>query len=439
VISGTAVLTGLSSAILALADAGSGRLFVGSYTGLQVFDPERGTMQPLSTFEGIPRGRVDALVADLHGGLLATSGRRLVRMTLPLPASPNSPLRCLLSTVRVGGRTVPAPEAGLERVDAPDIQPAQNVIEIEFVGLSSRLSEPLTYEYRLQGVSDEWLRASDRRITYAGLAAGRYRFEARASGPNGVSVSPPAVVTFRVLPPWYQRSWFVMSVIAALLLVAYAAHRVELAHVVRTERLRSRIATDLHDDIGASLSQIAILAEVARRRAGEVEGAIGGPLSSIATTSRDLVDAMSDIVWAINPRTDSLTDLSRRMHRFAEETLGGADIALKFSAPPPDTDLKIGADLRRELYLILKESVNNIARHSGASEAVVDLSLARHELRLEIADNGRGFDPGLQVDGNGVASMRKRAAAFGGTFAIHSAPGRGTRVSLTVHLRGHSL
>jgi signal transduction histidine kinase len=144
---------------------------------------------------------------------------------------------------------------------------------------------------------------------------------------------------------------------------------------------------------------------------------------------------MSDIVWAVNPRTDSLSDLVRRMHRFAAETLGGANIALTFSAPPADDDLKLGADVRRELYLILKESVNNIARHSGATEARVELALTRSELRLTIWDNGRGFDPNVPADGNGVESMRKRAAAFGAAFTIDSAAGRGTRVSLTANMR----
>jgi signal transduction histidine kinase len=144
---------------------------------------------------------------------------------------------------------------------------------------------------------------------------------------------------------------------------------------------------------------------------------------------------MSDIVWAVNPRTDSLSDLTRRMHRFAEETLGGANITMTFSAPSTDGDLTLGADLRRELYLILKESVNNIARHSGATTAVVELALTRSELHLSISDDGRGFDPAMRTDGNGVESMRKRAAAFGGVFTIDSAPGRGTRVSLTANLR----
>jgi signal transduction histidine kinase/ligand-binding sensor domain-containing protein len=436
VIQATPVLTGLNTTIHSLAEHRSGLLILGGRAGLLIFDPDHRKLRHFSGFEGFPQGTVLGLVSDRDGALLAAAGQTLARVVLPTESPPDEPLfRCLLSAVRVGGQPLPMPEAGPERLAAPDIQPARNQIEIEIVGLSSRLGEPLTYEYRLVGVANTWARASDRRVNYVGLAAGRYTFEARVAGADSTSVSRPAVLAFTVLPPWYRRWWFFSLVAAASLLMGYLAHHVRLAQAIRTERLRSRIATDLHDDIGSSLSQIAILAEVARRRAGVSEPGFAERLASIATTSRDLVDAMSDIVWAVNPRTDSLSDLTRRMHRFAEETLGGADIALNFSAPPADVDLKIGTDLRREIYLILKESVNNIARHSGASEAVVELTLGRHELRLAISDNGRGFDPGIRVDGNGIASMRKRAVAFGGVFTIESAAGRGTRVSLTANLR----
>jgi signal transduction histidine kinase/ligand-binding sensor domain-containing protein len=435
----TPVLTRLGSTVVSLEQDKSGVIFVGTYDGLLSLDPSRGSVRRFSSFEGLPRGSVDAIVAAPDGAILLTAGKTLARLEPSASPSQDVPLRCLLSAVRIGGRPLPLPEIGLERMGGLDLPPTQNQIDIEFLGLSPRLGEPLEYEYRLAGVSDSWTRAPERRVTYAGLAAGRYTFEARVSGAGGASVSLPARVAFRVLPPWYRRWWFIGLVCTASVLVGYLAHRAQLAQAIRTERLRSRIATDLHDDIGSSLSQIAILAEVARRRAGDSDSRVGEPLASIATTSRDLVDAMSDIVWAVNPRTDSLSDLTRRMHRFAEETLGGAEIALMFSAPPEDVDLKIGADLRRELYLILKESVNNIARHSGASEAVVDLTLARSELRLVISDNGHGFDPGVRADGNGIASMRKRAAAFGGVLAIDSAVGRGTRVSVTANLHRMTL
>jgi signal transduction histidine kinase len=377
---------------------------------------------------------VDTLLAAPDGALLAIASRTVARLTPSIAIGSSVPPHCVLSGVSIGGRPLAVPESGLDRIDGLDVPPAQNQIEIEFLALSRRLGERLDYEYRLPRVTDEWTHATQRRVTYAGLAPGRYTFEVRAAA-DGTTASPAATVAFRVLPPWYRRWWFLTTVAAATLLFVYAAHRTRLAQALRTERLRSRIATDLHDDIGSSLSQIAILAEVARRRAGDAAPHVAEPLASIATTSRDLVDAMSDIVWAVNPRTDTLSDLTNRMHRFAEETLGGADIALKFTAPQSDLELKLGADLRRELYLILKESVNNIARHSGAAEAVVELTFAHHELRLAISDNGRGFDPSASVDGNGIASMKKRAAAFGGLFEIESASGRGTRVSLRADVR----
>jgi signal transduction histidine kinase/ligand-binding sensor domain-containing protein len=426
-------VSGLGSTPVVIVEDSSHRLYAGTFEGLISWDPGSGVVRRFSTFEGVPRGNVETLFVSPDGALVGIIGRTVVRLTAVAPRLTEPP-RCVLSAVRIGGRAFPLPEIGLERIDAVEVPPARNQIEIEFLAVSRRFGERLAYEYRLSGISGEWTRASERRVTYAGLASGLYTFEVRAAAADGTTMSAPATFRFTVLPPWYLQWWFLTAAVAAGLFAAYAGHRAKLAQALRTERLRSRIATDLHDDIGSSLSQIAILAEVARRRAG-TQSSVAEPLASIATTSRDLVDSMSDIVWAVNPRTDSLSDLSRRMHRFAEETLGGADIALAFSAPPADLDLKLGADLRRELYLILKESVNNIARHSGASRASVELNLVRYELWLTVVDDGRGFDTSASVDGNGIMSMKKRASAFGGALTIDSAPGRGTRVSLRADVR----
>jgi signal transduction histidine kinase/ligand-binding sensor domain-containing protein len=428
------VLTRLGASVVSLAQLPSGPLLVGTSTGLVIFDPADQTMRRLSSFDGLPSGGVDALVPDADGTILFIAGRTAGRLVPSFSAGSHSPPRCWLSAVRIGGRALPVSEAGVEHIDGLSVRSGENQIDLELLGLSPRLGEPLDYEYRLSGVSDTWTRAPERRISFVGLGSGAYTFEARVRSANGTAVSPAAVVSFRVLPPWYRSWWFLTLAAIAVAGAAVSAHRNRVAQVMRTERLRARIATDLHDDIGSSLSQIAILAEVARRRARLGEAAIADPLASIATTARDLVDAMSDIVWAVNPKTDSLGDLTRRMHRFAEETLGAANIGLTFSAPE-DVQLKLGADVRRELYLILKESVNNIARHSGASAAVVNLALLRGELRLMISDNGVGFDPRRAGDGNGIPSMRKRAATFGGRLHIESTPGSGTQVTLEASVR----
>ena len=427
------VISGLRARTLALKQDGFGTIYAATQAGLFTFDPHSGRQRHYSSFDGLPTGDVETLASGTDGTMLLAAGQSLVRLS-PREAPVSGTPRCYISALRVAGQAQPVPEIGVERLQAFDVQPTQNYLEIEFVGLSRQVGESLTYQYRLIGISDEWMHSDQRRLIYAGLAPGPYQFEVRAVAADGTTLSAPALASFTVIPPWYRKWWFLTACAAALAAVAYSGHRTRLAQVVRTEQLRSRIATDLHDDVGASLSQISILAEVTQRRAETGDASISQPLAAIATTSRDLVDAMSDIVWAVNPRTDSLADLTRRMRRFADETLGAADIALDFSAPPEDVALKLGADLRREIYLILKESVTNIARHSGASKARVELQLVRHELRLSIADNGKGFDTNGDFDGNGLASMRKRVAQLGGELAISSAPGFGTQVKLSVKL-----
>jgi len=198
------------------------------------------------------------------------------------------------------------------------------------------------------------------------------------------------------------------------------------------ERLRTRISTDLHDDIGSTLSQIAILSEVAHRTPTTAEGA--GPLSDIADLSRELVDSMSDIVWAIDPEQDRLDDLSHRMRRFASDLFTHNGTRVRFQAPAAEPNPLVGADIRRQVFLIFKESLHNMARHSGCTEVDIRLQLEGGRLQLAIADNGRGFDVQQIRAGHGLASMAQRARQLGGLLTVDSTPGRGTAVNLEVPL-----
>ena len=198
------------------------------------------------------------------------------------------------------------------------------------------------------------------------------------------------------------------------------------------ERVRQRIAADLHDEIGSSLTQISILSEVAHRRGADSDPHLSQPLSTIATASRELVDSMSDIVWAINPAKDHLSDLTQRMRRLAADTFTACNTAFHVELPPHDEDLKLGANLRREIFLIFKEGINNMVKHSGCTEAFVKLAVSGASLRLELRDNGKGFDAALPSDGHGLTSLRGRAAALGGTLVIVTAPGAGTSITLDI-------
>jgi PAS domain S-box-containing protein len=202
------------------------------------------------------------------------------------------------------------------------------------------------------------------------------------------------------------------------------------------ERVRSRIARDLHDDVGSSLTQLALYSELAKQ-----DGINSEPLEFLVETSNELVEAMSDIVWAINPGKDYLHDLTQRMRRFASESFTAAGIDLEFKTP--ESNIEMGANLRREVFLIFKESINNIVKHSQAKKAIIHFTLNENILVLSFHDDGRGFDVSQINDkfdwqnsggGNGLLSIKRRIEDLGGEFSIESKIGHGTLINFGVPL-----
>src|SRR4030095_3459458 len=165
-------------------------------------------------------------------------------------------------------------------------------------------------------------------------------------------------------------------------------------------------------------------------RVGPRKSTVSEPLQQIASTSRELVDSMSDIVWAINPQKDHLRDLVQRMRLFASESLTARNIAFQFRAPNMGQDVRLSANIRREVFLIFKESLNNLIRHARCTEATIELGLEADYLELRVTDNGAGFDPNNASDGHGLMSMRERANGIPGERKWRSAPGEGASISL---------
>jgi signal transduction histidine kinase len=196
------------------------------------------------------------------------------------------------------------------------------------------------------------------------------------------------------------------------------------------EGLRVRIATDLHDDLGSSLSQVAIMSEVVSRRLETERPA----LEEIAAKSRELLVSMSEIVWTVDPRCDAGSDLTQRMRWFAGETLSGIGVAHCFYAAEDISALRLNADVRRHVYLIFKECVHNIVRHSEAARAKFQLFARQGWVVLCVEDDGRGFDPRQAAAGHGLRNMAARAKLLGGQLDIVSRPGEGSSVLLRVPL-----
>jgi two-component sensor histidine kinase len=316
-----------------------------------------------------------------------------------------------------------------------DLAASENQIQVDYVGLSFVPGEVLQYQYRLLGSRTDWSSLTQQRtVNLASLAPGRYQFLVRAVNSDGVASAAPATIAFTILPPFWQRWWFVLLVSLALGLIIYALYRYRVARIIELANVRTRIASDLHDDIGANLTKISILSEVARQQLGngEVEG--DSSLAAIARISRESVASMGDIVWAINPERDHLIDLVRRMREHADEVFTLRNIKLSFNAPLTNKTLKLGSDVRRDLLLIFKEAINNAVRHSDCSQVKVDFETDRSWLILQVVDDGIGFDPLAEGEGHGLLSMQRRAQRLGGEFELESSAGRGTTLKLRIPL-----
>ncbi|HYX28529.1 MAG TPA: two-component regulator propeller domain-containing protein [Pyrinomonadaceae bacterium] len=408
------------------------RIYIGTTRGIDRLEPDTGRVRHYTVADGLSNDFVHSALRDHRGWLWFGTMKGLSRL-IPEPDRPQPPPPVVISGLRIAGAPLNLSELGENEITNLELKSDQNQIQIDFTGLS----EMLRFQYKLEGADRDWNTPVEHRtVNYARLSPGSYRFLVRAINPEGLASERPASLAFTILPPLWQRWWFLTLAVVISVLMMYALYRYRLRRLIELERVRTRIASDLHDDIGSSLSQIAVLSEVLRKQIVGRAAEFSRPLAQIARVSREAVDSMSDIVWAINPEKDHLYDLTRRMRRFVSEVLPARGIDFRLSAPSKEQSVRLGADLRRQVFLIFKEGINNLVRHSQCLHAEIVLHLENGWLMLEIKDDGCGFETSIN-DGNGLPSLQRRACAMGGELKIDSHPGTGTVIMLRVPYKSH--
>jgi signal transduction histidine kinase/ligand-binding sensor domain-containing protein len=422
-----------SNAVRSIAEDRAGRLYFATDRGLDRFDPNSNQWTHFTKQDGLAGNVIYKVLNDHNGFIWIASEGGISRFDPRKEKGATPPAAVYFSRLQVAGEEVRLAESGAESIPPRELASTQNNLTIAFVAPNYQDVNKLLYQYKLEGVSTEWSAPTEERsVTFGSLAAGKYRFLVRAVGQNGVMSSQPAVFEFRILPPIYLRWWFIAASLLAAGLAIYSLYRARVARLLEVERTRTRIATDLHDDIGANLTRIALLSEVANQQPGNDK--VKTLLPSIADIARESVASMNDIVWAISPEHNSLVDLTRRMRRHAEEVFAFRDIDLDFTAPTADSDLKLSVGARRDLLLIFKEAVNNAARHSLCTKIEIEFRCDHWGLHLKIRDDGQGFDPAVvKSSGHGLRSMQRRAAGLGGALTIQSSAG--TAVEFALPLR----
>ena len=563
-----------------------GNIYVGTARGIDRLSPDAARIRHYSVSNGLAADFVNAAFRDRNGvlwfGTMSGLSRLVPEKETNSPAPP-----IWLSGLRIAGQSYPFPELGSAAISGLELGSTQNNLQIDFFGIDFNPNESLRYQFMLAGADRDWSAPTDQgTVNYANLSPGDYRFIVRAINTDGMASLQPASISFRILPPFWQRWWFITACVLSIggavfaleryrtrsrravtesekrfrtlaetaadaiitidensiivyvnlaaenvfgyttpemvganltmLMPEYLRHlhhaglsryletghkhiaweavelpglhkmgreiplelsfgeftrdgrryftgiarditerkRVEGAlrkareeRFTELQRVRSGIATNLHDDIGTSLTQIAILGEVAQQQIGVSNTIATENLTRITSVSNDLIEAMSDIVWAINPEKDQLSNLTQRMRRFAHDVFTARQVEFRFRAPGPEQDVQLGANIRREVFLVFKESVNNMVKHSGCGQAEIEFQIKDEWLSLRVSDNGIGFDPSLlsrrkesdilpEKGGNGLLSMQRRAVALGGEYSVVSQQGEGTTVTLRVPLGG---
>jgi signal transduction histidine kinase/ligand-binding sensor domain-containing protein len=407
-----------------------GYLYAGTVRGVDRIDPKapisKQYIRHFTAADGLPNSEHSAAYTDSQGRVWFGTFGGLAEFN-PSQAPKLAPPSIFLTKVRVRGEEIPLEWEGATAL-AIDLAPERNQMEVTFSGADTRPMASLRYQYRLIGGDAEWSPLIEHTtVNYTNLASGQLRFEVRSYNADGVMSASVAGIDLRVAAPIWRRWWFLALVAALLAGTVYLFEQYRLRQAMAIERLRLRIATELHDDIGANLSQIAILTEVVRRDDSK------SMLAEVPIIARETVELMSDIVWAVNPRHDGFDALLLRMRRFAGDTLGAADIDLDFSEP--ENGFVMPLDLRRPIYLVFKEAIHNIAKHSGATSAIVNIALKGSELRMEIADNGCGLDPLRLTDGDGLTNIDRRVREARGIATWETAAGAGTKLIVTIPIR----
>lgn len=401
-----------------------GRIYIGTWRGIDRLNIETGQVENFTTADGLPSSLIETSYRDRQNNLWFATDKGLVRF-IPEPFRTRKPPTILITKVNVEGEPQTVSILGETVIPKIRLTSNQRQISIDFIGLGASLGEKLKYEYRFGG---EWIATDERTLNFANLGADDYKFEVRVQTADRI-YSQPAAVSFSIAAPIWQRWWFLLLVVLAISLITYLIYKSRLQRLLELEKVRTRIATDLHDDIGANLTRISLLSEVAKQKA---ENGNGKMLSSIADIARESVASMNDIVWAISPEHDSLLDLTRRMRQHAEEVFALREIDLVFNGATVENQLKLSVGVRRDLLLIFKEAVNNVAKHSECTKVWINFTLENSRLILKIKDNGKGFENNLESDGQGLRSMMRRAESLGGSLTIDS--DEGTIVKVEINL-----
>jgi len=448
----------ISDTIVQIQSDRNGHLWLGTDAGLQRIAVERGTadagrpaIMPAQAFsrpDGLPTpqftgGHGTTAMREPGGALWFSLAAGAVRADPSKALADIAPGGVHIVSLGAGGHEYWHFErSGGDRIELP---PGVGGIQIRFTSPALRAPEKLRFQHRIHGIHDAWQDASpDRSVTVGTLAPDWYRFEVRAVSNHSLHPKKSASIAFRVRPHWWQSMVFrIPAVLAMAALIVLAARKWSLRRLRRKmillqqerhlEQERTRIARDLHDDLGSRLTEINFLGTLGLT--GAQSQATRQRLVGIVERAQNMAKSLDEIVWTVNPVNDTLSSTANYLCSRAQESLNAAGIRCRLDVDEDLPAVQLDSERRHHLLMVVNEAVNNLMKHSGAHEAKLTLHTDGGKLHIAVEDQGVGFDPETVPPGrNGLRNMRRRMEAVGGRCGIHSTPGGGSRIIIALPL-----
>ncbi len=417
----------------------NGNCWIGSSTGILKFNPKTGSMTKYSQYDGLITIHNNSYIPEtslrMHDERLVFAGNQHLLVFDPQDyRALKSPPDAIITGFQLNNRYLPTDSIDhLEKISIPY---TRSSFSIEFASISFSLLGKLTYEYKMDGLDEGWTTLKTvAPIKYNFLPAGNYTFLLRAKNDEGQYTKGTTSIPIHIVPPFWKTPWFYLMLGAIIASIFYYLHRVRLERLLQLEKVRSRLARDLHDDMGSTLSTVNILSNLALQQTPLDEKTSKEYMNTINSSTGQMMEAMDDIVWSINPVNDNMAKVLARMKEVAGTVLEPIHVEYHFQVDDDIENIQFPMESRREIFLIFKEALNNIVKYSDCKNVVIILQKQGKYFKLTIEDDGKGFDSETRTPltrGNGLKNMKKRAENIKSSISIDSEPGQGTRISLSM-------
>ena len=422
-----------NDAVFKIEEDNNGFLWMSTMNGLARFNPSNETFRRFDVTDGLINNEFmwRSSFKNSKGEMFFGGEGGFISFFPDSIMDDTRPVKVALTSFKVFERELQLPQS-LQTTKEIILKYNQNFFSIEYTALDFADPSHHKYMYILEGFDKQWNNAGDRKFaSYTDVHPGTYRFIVKAANGDGLWNNEGLSLSIIVTPAFWMTWWFKLSIILTLIGVVILIYRYRLNNIFTLQRVRLKIAQDLHDEIGSNLSSITITSGLIQQK-NNLDNSQKEALNDILITAQETADAMHDIVWFINPDHDNPHDAIVKMKEIAQTLLSNIHYSIEVdeAAFAKITNL----ETRRNLYFIYKESLNNIVRHAKATHVQIRIERKSNGILLSIADNGIGFDHNGTSNGNGIGNISKRAVEMGAELKIHSSPNKGSEISLLLKI-----